>query len=392
MSDRIAEIQESLFQAEIDGWLFYDFRGSDPIGYRVLGIEQAVIATRRWYYFVPAWGEPVKLVHRIEPRSLEALPGREIVYLSHEELAEGLKSLLKGAKRVAMQYSPLGAIPYLSRTDAGTVELVRSLGVEVVSSQDLIQRFDAAWTTEQLESHLFAATALGETVQEAFAQIAKKMKSGTSEHQIQQFIRKRLEAHGLLAEEAPQVAVNAHSADPHYAPSERSSLPIQEGDFVLLDLWARWSDPGSVYADITWAGYVGSEIPEEHRKVWNLVKAARDAAIRFVSERWCDKQEIRGWEVDEVARRVIQEAGHGEHFIHRLGHSLGQEGHGNGTNLDNLETHDERRLVAHTGFTIEPGIYLPGQFGVRSEVDVYLADEEVRVTTQPVQDEIVRIQ
>jgi Xaa-Pro aminopeptidase len=392
MSDRIADIQESLFQAEIDGWLFYDFRGSDPIGYRVLGLASGPVPTRRWFYFVPAWGEPVKLVHKIEPRSLEALPGREIVYLSHEELAEGLKSLLKGAKRVAMQYSPLGAIPYLSRTDAGIVELVRSLGVEVVSSQDLIQRFEAVWTPEQLESHLFAANALGETVQEAFAQIAKKLRSGTSEHQIQQFIRKRLEAHGLLAEESPLVAVNAHSADPHYAPSEGSSLPIKEGDFVLLDLWARKSGPGSVYADITWVGYAGSEIPEEHRKIWDLVKAARDAAIHFVSERWAEKQETRGWEVDDVARRVIREAGYGDFFIHRLGHSLGQEGHGNGTNLDNLETHDERRLVAHTGFTIEPGIYLPGQFGVRSEVDVYLGDEEARVTTQPVQDEIIRIQ
>jgi len=391
MPDRITEIQESLFQAEIDGWLFYDFRGSDPIGYRVLGIRQGAVASRRWYYFVPAWGEPTKLVHRIESRALAALPGKEIVYLSHEELAEGLKAMLSGSKRVAMQYSPMNAIPYLSRTDAGTVEFVRSLGVEVVSSQDLIQGFEAVWTPEQLESHLFAANALGEIVNEAFAHIAKKLKGGLTEHSLQQFIRKRLEAHGLAPEQAPLVAVNAHSADPHYAPTEESSLPIKEGDFVLLDLWGRKPGPESVYADITWVGYVGQEIPEEHQKVFAIVKAARDEAIRFVSEQWKEKQEIRGFEVDDAARRVIREAGYGDFFIHRLGHSLGQEGHGNGTNLDNLETHDERLLVAHTGFTIEPGIYLPGKFGVRSEVDLYLADEEARVTTQPVQEEIVRI-
>ncbi len=391
MSDRIAEIQESLYKAEIDGWLFYDFRESDPIGYRVLGISPGAVATRRWFYFVPAWGEPVKLLHKIEPKALSDLPGKEVIYLSREELAQGLKALLAGSRRVAMQYSPMNAIPYLSRTDAGTVDLVRSLGVEVVSSQDLIQRFEAVWTPEQLESHLFAANALGEIVSEAFAHIAKKLKPGLTEHSLQQFIKKRLEAHGLAPEQAPLVAVNAHSADPHYAPNEESSVPVRERDLVLLDLWGRKPEPESVYADITWVGFVGNEVPEEHRKVFEIVKAARDEAIRFVTERWSEKQEIRGFEVDDVARKVIREAGYGDFFIHRLGHSLGQEGHGNGANLDNLETRDERKLVAHTGFTIEPGIYLPGKFGVRSEVDVYLADGEAWVTTQPVQQEIAGI-
>lgn len=391
MSDRISEIQKSLQEAGFDGWLFYDFRGSDSIAYRVLGIKPGAVASRRWYYFVPAKGEPAKLLHRIEPRALAGIPGKEVFYLSHQELTQGLKAMISGSRRLAMQYSPMNAIPYLSRTDAGTAEFVRSLGIEIVSSQDLVQRFEAVWSPEQLNSHLFAADDLGKVAQEAFDQIIDTLRSGLSEYDLHQFIKTRLLAHGLAPEEAPLVAVNAHSADPHFAPDEATSLPIRVGDFVLLDLWARKPGPESVYADITWVGYVGNNVPDDHRKIFDIVKVARDEAIRFISERWARGEVIRGYEVDDVARETIRAAGYGDCFIHRLGHSLGREGHGNGANLDNLETHDERRLLAHTGFTIEPGIYLPGKFGVRSEVDVYLEDREARVTTQPIQQEIARI-
>lgn len=391
---RIAEIQEALRAVPgLDGWLFYDFRGSDPLAYRVLRLDPDRHVTRRWYYWLPARGRPAKLVHRIEPRSLDELPGEARIYLSWADQQAGLAALLAGAKRVAMQYSPRNAIPYISRVDAGTVELVRSFGIEVVSSADLVQRFEAVWDERQLASHRYAVDGLRRIVEEAFAHVGRTLAAGgaLTEYDLQQFILDRIRIHGLVTATPPIAAVNAHSADPHYSPGPAGSAVLRRGDLVLIDLWAKRPEAGSVYGDITWTGYVGPSVPARHREIFSIVRAARDTALDFVRAQVRAGSFPCGWEVDEVCRGVIREAGFGDHFLHRTGHSIGEEVHGNGANIDNLETQDGRRLLPHTCFSIEPGIYLTGEFGIRSELDVYLSDRDVLVFGQPVQAEIVPI-
>ncbi|MBI2877777.1 MAG: aminopeptidase P family protein [Candidatus Tectomicrobia bacterium] len=393
MSDRILQIQQALRETQLDGWLFYSFRESDPLAYRILRLDPGGIATRRWYYLIPAQGEPVKLVHRIESHSLDGLPGRKLLYLSWQEQREGLRVLLEGRGRVAMQYSPENALPYISRVDAGTVELVRRLGPEVVSSADLVQCFEAVWSPGQLASHQEAAAALRRIVDRAFQQIRTAQLAGgeLTEHDLQQFLLSLFRAEGLTTAEPPIVAVGPHSADPHYAPLPEGSSRVRAGELVLLDLWARKAEADSIYADITWTGYVGASVPEEYRRVFEVVRGARDAALELVRRSIAEGTSLCGWQVDDVARQVIAQAGYGDHFIHRTGHSIGEEDHGNGANLDNLETHDERRIIPHTGFSIEPGIYLEGRFGIRSEIDVYVGEGEVLVTGQPIQTEVIPI-
>jgi Xaa-Pro aminopeptidase len=391
---RVAAIQAALQKTiGLDGWLFYDFRGSDPLAYRVLGLDATRHVTRRWYYWLPAQGQPVKLLHRIEPRMLEDLPGETRLYLSWDEQQVSLKSLLQPAKRIAMQYSPLNAIPYISRVDAGTVELIRSFGLDVVTSADLVQRFEAVWDDGQLASHRFAAEKLRAIVDEAFARVRDSMTSRTSlsEYELQQFILVRMRAHGLITSSPPIVAVNAHSADPHYAPRSLGSSVIGDGSLVLIDLWAKRPEPGSVYADITWTGYVGSIVPPRQREVFSIVRAARDGALACVSNHIARGSYPGGREVDDVCRQVIRQAGYADQFLHRTGHSIGEEVHGNGANLDNLETQDSRCLMPRTCFSIEPGIYLPGQFGIRSEIDVYISEREALVFGQPIQTDIISI-
>ncbi len=389
--ERVAAIQRTLReQGACDGWLFYDFRGSDPLGYRILHLDPAMHVTRRWYYWIPAEGSPGKLVHRIEPHVLDRLPGETSLYVSWEQQRESLGRLIKGARRVAMQYSPLNAVPYVSRVDAGTVELVRELGVEVVTSADLIQSFEAVWTDGQLESHQYAAAALRRIVDDAFAHVRDAVRNDLrlTEFGLQQFILMRIHDAGMVTSSPPIAAVNEHSADPHYGPAPAGSATIGRDDLVLIDLWAKKAEIGSVYADITWTAYAGSTVPAKHQDIFNLVRKGRDAALRFVQKQIQSGQRPFGWEVDQACRSVIASAGYGEQFVHRTGHSIGEEVHGNGANIDGLETRDTRRLMPRTCFSIEPGIYLPGEFGIRSELDVYVADREALVFGLPLQHEL----
>lgn len=391
---RVRDIQQVLRDhGALDGWLFCDFRHNDPLAYRVLHIDPVRHVTRRWYYWIPAHGRPVKLVHRIEPHTLDVLPGDQRVYVGWRELHAHLAETLRGVRRVAMQYSPMNAIPYVSRVDAGTVDLIRGLGIEVVTSADLIQRFEAVWNPGQLRSHQEAAEALRDIVDEAFQHVAARQRAqaALSEYDLQQFILSRITAHGLITGSAPIAAVGPHTADPHYAPTTEGSAPIEPGQVVLIDLWAKRPARGSVYADITWTGYVGEEVPDRPREVFAVVSGARDAALEFVTRRVGAGDYPCGYEVDDVCRQVIRSAGYGEHFLHRTGHSIGEEVHGNGANIDNLETQDGRRLLMNTCFSIEPGIYLPGAFGIRSEIDVYVGDRAVVVAGQPMQTEMVPI-
>ncbi|MGZ8385349.1 MAG: M24 family metallopeptidase [Nitrospira sp.] len=391
---RIVAIQDALGDmGSVDGWLFYDFRGSDPLAYRVLLLDPTQHVTRRWYYWIPSSGEPVKLLHRIEPHVLDELPGQVQQYVSWEQQRLLLASLLRGRRRIAMQYSPFNAVPYLSRVDAGTVELIRSFGLEVVTSADLVQQFEAVWTDAQLESHRYAVTALRNLVDEAFAHVASCVTNERrlSEYDLQQFILSRIRDAGMTTSSAPIAAVDAHSADPHYGPTELSPSLITRDNLVLIDLWAKQTAPGSVYGDITWTGYTGTDVPAKQRMIFEHVRGGRDAALSFVENQVAIGRFPCGWEVDDVCRTTIRTAGYGDFFIHRTGHSIGEEVHGNGANIDNLETQDSRRLLPRTCFSIEPGIYLPGEFGIRSELDVYISDREAVVHGLPLQTQIVSL-
>lgn len=387
----IRRIQEALQADGLDGWLFYSFRGSDPIALNILDLDRTQMATRRWAYFVPAEGEPQKVVHVIEARALDSLPGRKRTYLRWEALHESLREAMSGAGRVAMQYSPLNAIPYVSRVDAGTVELVRSFGVDVVSSADLVQRFEAVWSQTQLESHLYAVSQLRQIVDVTFREVGRRLRDSVpaDEYGIQEFIWSEYARRGLVSSDRPIVAVNAHSADPHYAPDREHSSPMAPGDFLLIDIWARQPDEGSVYGDITWTAYLGDSVPERHEQIFQVVRRGRDAAIELVERSHREGRVLHGWQVDDAARTAITSAGYGDRFIHRTGHSIHTEDHGNGANIDNLETRDERRLLEGTCFSIEPGVYLEGDFGIRSEVDVYLGSDGPRVTGTPIQTHVV---
>lgn len=393
-SERIAQIQRAVRDTSgLDGWLFYDFRVSDPLAYRVLKLDPTRHVTRRWYYWIPSRGTAVKLMHAIEPHVLDGLPGEARLYAGWEEQQAQLRRLLRGVTHVAMQYSPMNAVPYISRVDAGTVELIRGFGIEVVTSADLVQRFEAVWDDRQLASHKYAAKQLRRIVDEAFAHVRKSVtaRKTVTEYDLQQFIMQRFDAHGLVTSSPPISAVNAHSANPHYGPAARGSARIKKGDLVLIDLWAKKPATGSVYADITWTGFVGNDIPTRQREVFTVVRDARDAALNFVRTNVSTGRFPCGWEVDDVCRNVIRNAGYADRFVHRTGHSIGEEVHGNGANIDGLETKDGRRLIPRTCFSIEPGIYLPGEFGIRSELDVYVSDREAHVFGQPVQTDIVPI-
>jgi Xaa-Pro aminopeptidase len=381
----LGAIQAALVEADLDGWLFFDFRGSDPIAAGILGLTITAPRSRRWLYFVPAAGEPAKIVHAIETGALDELPGVCHVYLQWQRLHEILRQVLAGRRRVAMQYSPMNAIPYVSRVDAGTIELVRSFGIEVVSSADLVQQFESVISTEQWQTHLEAATILGDLVRGAFGEIGRRLRTGepTTEFDIQQWICAGFERNGLTADHPPIVAVDANSADPHYFPTPDRCHPMSRGQFVLIDLWAKQKVRGAIYADITWTGYTGPTVPRAHRDVFSIVRSARDAAIDALQRAQSGGIRIRGCDIDDVCRAVIVNAGYGENFIHRTGHSIHVSTHGNGANIDNLETRDERRLIPRTVFSIEPGIYLPGQFGIRSEVNVFLPDAHSIVVSGP---------
>ena len=386
---QVARIQTALRELQIPAWLFYDFRKLDPIACNILKFEPDHHATRRWFYLVPAEGEPAKLVHRIESSMLDHLPGPKHIYLRWSELHSQLRAILQSTPSVAMQYSELNAIPYLSRVDAGTVELVRSCGPAVLSSADLIQHFEAVLETRQLELHRKSSQQITDIVKEAykFAQEEIRANGQTSEYPVQQFIMSRLAEADLVTDSPPIVAVNQNSANPHYQPDSDVSERITRNDFLLIDLWAKSSSEAAVYADITWDAYFGETPPEQISQVFELVRKARDRGVEFLRERLAQNQPSQGWEVDAAVRKVIRDGGFEDFFIHRTGHNLGVEPHGNGVNFDNLETHDERGVIPGLLCTIEPGIYLD-MFGVRSEINVSMSKGKVEVTTAP-QDRII---
>jgi Xaa-Pro dipeptidase len=385
----VKAIQAELKAGKMDGWLFFDHHHRDPIAGKVLGLDSHVMASRRWFYFIPSRGEPRKLVHKIESGMLDSLPGRTQTYAGWEELHKQLAKMLSGARTVAMQYSPENNIPYIGLVDAGTVELVRKLKKKVVTSADLVQKFEAAWTPEQLQSHLEAGAIVDRTVLAAFARAASMVREGRplTEYELQQWILQQFRANGLTTAEPPIAAVQPNNGNPHYEPLSGKSRPIRAGDLLMLDMWAKIDRPGSVYYDITWVGYLGARVPEAYAKIFRILRQARDKAIATVREAVARGKAIHGWEVDRAARDVIGKAGYAKYFVHRTGHSIGQDVHGNGANMDSLETRDDRRIVARTCFSVEPGIYMP-EFGMRSEVNVYVGEREARVTGA-IQEEIL---
>jgi Xaa-Pro dipeptidase len=377
----LAEIQAALRGEGLDGWLFFDHHRRDPLAYRVLKFTPNSIVSRRWYYFVPAHGAPVGLVHKIEAQTLSELPGAVSTYASWSEMVDGIRGLLAGTRRIAMQYSHNCAVPYVAMVDAGTVELVRGIGIEIATSANLVQYFEARWSEAQLEQHLEAGRRVDRVRREAFARIGEKLRASEhiTEWDIQQFIASRFREEGLCADHDPDVAVNANASNPHYAPKQHSSSAIKLGDIVLIDMWAKLAQPDAVYYDITWMGFCGPQPTSAMERIFHIVREARDRAIRCVEHTVASKRPLRGYEVDDAARGYIRDQGFADSFFHRTGHSIGAEIHGTGANMDNLETHDERKVIPGTCFSIEPGIYLP-EFGVRSEVNVYVDESSARVT------------
>ncbi len=386
----ISAVQQALKKDGLDGWLLYDFHGSNPIARRLTDLtSSSKMSTRRWYYLVPSEGDPRGLVHAIERHNLDGLPGEKQPYAGREQLASGLKALLKGMKRVAMEYSPGNAIPYVSRVDAGTVEAVRQLGVDVVSSGDLIQRFEAVWSDEALATHRAAAERLYRIKDRAFGLIRDRAGRGLNEYEVQQAMVKWFADEGLVSESAPCVSAQENAGNPHYQPTATAHRAINTGEIVLLDLWGKLATPGAVFADITWMGFTGPEVPVKYAKAFGVARDGRDAGVEFVMNAAREGRELRGYEVDRATRAVIERAGYGPQFIHRTGHSLGEEVHGNGVHMDDYETHDERRLIPGTGFTIEPGIYT-SEFGVRTEINMFVGERSAEVTG-PMQTEIVTL-
>jgi len=389
-SMNLEAIQSALRDRNIDAWLFYDHHHRDPIAYRVLGLSEQLMVTRRWFYLVPAQGEPQKLVHKIESGHLDLLPGAKQTYSAWQELFSGLKQVLAGCQNIAMQYSPNNGVFTISLVDGGTLELLRGLGKNIVSSGDLVALFEATWTEGQIATHYAARDSIDAITAAAFQEIGRRVRNrGTNEIEVQKWILEAFGRENLVADDPPIVAVNAHSGDPHYAPGRSKPTPIREGDFVLLDIWGKKNVPDAVYYDITWTGFVGKAASGRMQEVFQVVREARDAGVKFVQEAISSGKEICGWQVDDPVRETITRAGYGKYFVHRTGHSIATQVHANGPNMDNLEVHDERRILPNSCFSIEPGIYLP-EFGVRSEVNMLVRSRHAEVTGR-MQSEIVII-
>ncbi|MEJ2636501.1 MAG: M24 family metallopeptidase [Calditrichia bacterium] len=390
----LKEIQAALQEQKADGWLFYDFHNRDAIAYKILGLDINKLTSRRWFYFIPASGEPVKLVHSVEKTKLDALPGKKVVYLPWKQLHQELKNILGNHKKIVMNYSPLNNIPYVSMVDGGTVELIRNLGYEIISSADLVQQFEALIDEGGYHTHVEAGKRIQKIKDEAFAEIGRLIGEGrkVNEYEIQQFIVRRFGEEGLTDDgDHPIVGVNDHPANPHFEPTPENSYVLKEGDTLLIDLWARLDQPGSIYYDITWCGFIGGTPPEKYVRIFNVVRDARNAAKKFVEDKFSRGETCYGWEVDDACRNVVKSAGFGDYFVHRTGHSIGTEVHGNGVNIDNLETKDDRKLVPGICFSIEPGIYLEGEMAVRSEIDVFITPEGRVVVAGKEQEELILV-
>ena len=385
----LTAIQKALRERNIDAWLFYDHHHRDPIAYRVLGLSAGLMVTRRWFYLIPAKGEPTKLVHKIEAGHLDSLPGSKKLYSGWQELFDSMKGLLASHRDIAMQYSPNNLVFTISLVDAGTVDLIRGLGKNVVSSQDLVAQFEATMNDDQIATHFAARDIIDPLTAKAFEEIGRRVRNGgTYEHEIQQWFMDAFERENMVTDDPPIVAVNANSGNPHYEPSAKHPVPIREGDFVLLDVWAKKNTPGAVFYDITWTGVVGKPT-DRHREIFKVVSEGRDVGVQTVLEGVSSGRPIAGWEVDRAVRGHIKTAGYGDYFIHRTGHSIGTEVHANGANMDDLEIHDERRILPNSCFSIEPGVYLP-EFGVRSEVNMLIRSGSAEVTGK-IQRELVTI-
>jgi Xaa-Pro aminopeptidase len=384
--ERLRAIQAEIQAQQLDGWLFFDHHHRDPLAYEILAFTPGQMASRRWFYFIPAIGEPRKLTHRVESRMLDILPGERELYSGWQSLREGLAKLLRGSNSVAMQYSPNCEIPYVAMVDAGTVELIRGLGVSVVSSADLIQTFHARLTDDQIELHLSAGRAMDRIRAEVFQQAAHRTHT---EHSLQSWLLEAFSREGLTTDHGPIIAINDHAADPHFEPSPENSRPIRDGDLLLVDMWAKWNRPGGVYYDITWTAYLGAAPSEEMDRVFDIVSRARDAAFARVKAAMETGEPIHGYQVDDAARTVISAEGFADAFVHRTGHSITEDVHGTGANMDNLETHDVRRIIPDTLFSVEPGIYLD-RFGIRSEYNV-LARDRTAIVTGAIQEKLLRI-
>ncbi|WP_042280187.1 M24 family metallopeptidase [Candidatus Protochlamydia sp. R18] len=388
---KLIEVQQQLKKEEINGWLLYDFRHSNSLAYIFLEIPTSKMLSRRFFYWIPSSGEPIKIVPQIEPHTLDHLPGIKWIYKSWQELESQLFSLKLENHKVAMEYSPFSALPTLSKVDAGTIDFMRKNGVEIVSSANFIQRYTCVWNPQQLQSHLEAAEILSLIVDQTWNFIEKKLitSQAVDEYQVQQFMLKLMIEHNCVTADPPICAINANSADPHYSPKKGQALSIRPGDFILLDLWCKKNQSNSVYADITRVGVAAKNAQEKQKHIFNIVKESRDRATLFIKENYEAGLSIQGWQVDQLCRDVLNEKGYGEYFIHRTGHNIGQDVHGPGANLDNFETRDFRQLIPGTCFSIEPGIYLPHEFGVRLEYDVYLSFEKKIQITGGIQEELV---
>ena len=387
----VQQIQQALEAEKLDGWLLYDFRGSNVIARRIVKRDDK-IATRRWFYFIPVTGSCSKIVHAIEAETLDHLPGEKFIFRSWQDLHRLLGELLKGKNAIAMEYSAENDIPYISMVDSGTIELVRKTGVNVISSGDLVQQFEARWDEDQKKSHFEAVKRVDDTKNEGFRFISENIRNGKAitEYDVQQFMWELFEKKSLTADHPAIVAVNSNASNPHYSPEKHQSSLIRNGDLVLIDIWGKLKEPGAIYGDITWMGYVGKDVPSEKKEIFDIVKNAQQAAFQLIVENFRKGETTFGWQADQAARDYISDRGYGEYYLHRTGHNIGQEVHGNGAHLDNLETRDLRKLIPETGFSIEPGIYLP-EFGVRSEIDVYISGEIGPVITSPEQTVILKL-
>jgi Xaa-Pro aminopeptidase len=390
---KIEDVQRHLKVAKVDGWLLYDFSGQNPLAREFLKIPSSQLATRRFFYWIPTEGEPVQILHRIEQQVLASLPGRKEIYLKWQELESSLARTLKGCKTIAMEYSPRNAIPYLSKVDGGMLDLVRSFGVEVVSSGAFLQYYTCVLNDEQLQSHLDACDLLDKTAQKTWEMIADYLQKGKliTEYEVSQFIANEIAVHGFMHESHPICAVNAHAADPHFEPRKEDGTGIKRGDFILIDLWCKRQTPRAVYGDITRVAVADTVLKSKQAEIFNLVRKAQKTATDYVSRRWSAREEIKGCEVDQVCRQVIEEAGFGEFFVHRTGHNIYTKDHGPGAHIDSLETQDFRPLIPRSCFSIEPGIYLPGEFGIRLEHDVYLNPDHTVLITGGVQESLLTL-
>lgn len=391
---KIDLIQQKLREYKFDGWLLYNFRNTNIFATKILEMPTDKLSSRRYFYLIPANGTPQKLVHSIEQYDLDHLPGEKIIYNQWKTLHDGLRKLLAGKKTICMEYSPNNDIPYLSKVDAGTVEFIRSLNIQVVSSGNIVQYFEARWTEEQYSDAQNTANILLRIIDQAFGYIGEHLRSGAkvTEYDVQQLIMSEFEKNNLTTYSPANCSVNGNGANPHYEPTPEKHEVIKKGDYILIDWWAKNKKPGSVYADFTWVGYAGKEIPQKYQEVFDVVKGARDSAVEYLKNQFAAGKSVRGCDVDDVSRNYIEMKGYGKYFVHRTGHNIGEEVHGNGTHIDNFETMDVREIIPETCFSIEPGIYLPGEFGVRLEIDVYISkNKEVILLGNKIQNEIVKI-